>query len=153
MSIPRRAWLGCLITSLAFLGCANASRTKVTSVKRVYIENTRLSTNSTVEMITPAVLDTVAMELTRHGYVVVSSRGLAEGVLRMSWKTGTSTTNFESDCPLSLSMTLFNLKGQRIFSGNSGPAIPSSFWSQSRANAEVASMLSPMPSAVVAVQP
>jgi hypothetical protein len=152
MSLSRLTWLGCLFMSLAFLGCANAERAKVTSVKRVYIENTRLSTNMTVEMITPAVLDTIAMELTRHGYVVVSSKASAEGVLRMSWKTGTSTSNFEGDCPLSLSMTLFNLKGQRIFSGNTGPAVPSSFWSQSRANAEVAMMLAPMPSAVVAAQ-
>lgn len=152
MTLPRLAWLGCLFTSLAFLGCANAERTQVASVKRVYIENTRLSTNSTVEMITPTVLDTIAMELTRHGYVVVSSKTLAEGVLRMSWKTSTSTSNFEGDCPLSLSMTLFNLKGQRIFSGNTGPAVPSSFWSQARASAEVAMMLAPMPSAIAAAQ-
>lgn len=153
MSLTRLTWLACFLTSLAFLGCANAERTKVTSVKRVYIENTRLSTNTTVEMITPAVLDKIAMELTRHGYVVVSSKASAEGVLRMSWMTGISSSNSQGDCPLSLSMTLFNLKGKRIFSGNTGPAIPSSFWTQSRANAEVAMMLAPMPSAVSAVQP
>lgn len=152
MSLSRLSWLGCLFMSLAFLGCANGERAKVTSVKRVYIENTRLSTNTTVEMITPAVLDTIAMELTRHGYVVVSSKASAEGVLRMSWNTGISTSNFEGDCPLSLSMTLFNLKGQRIFSGNTGPAVPTSFWNPTRANAEVVLMLSSMPSAVVAAQ-
>ncbi len=150
MSLPRRAWLGYLILGLSLVGCVNANRAQVSSVKRVYLENTRLSTNSTIEMITPGAIESAAIELTRHGYVVVSSKNLSEGVLRISWQTNEFASKNPGDCPMSLSMTLFNQKGKRIFSGNSGPALPVSFWTVSRASAEVASILASMPSAVAA---
>jgi len=152
MSLPRRAWLGYLILGLTFVGCANGKRAQVSSVKRVYLENTKLSTNSTIEMITPEAFESAAIELTRHGYVVVNSKNLAEGVLRISWQTSELASKTPGDYPLSLSMTLFNQNGKRIFSGSSGPPLPASFWTQSRASAEVASILAAMPYAVAAKQ-
>ncbi len=147
-----RAWLSCLILGIALIGCANGSRSKVASVKRVFIEKSHQTSNQTAEMITPTAFESAAIELTRHGYVVVSSKNSAEGVLRMSWQVAPSSNSSSADNPMSLSMTLFNKQGQRIFSGNSGPAVPVAFWNQTRAHAEVASILSRMPTAVAAVE-
>lgn|GEM_PF-510379 len=152
MRLLRRAWLGYLILGLTLVGCTNANRTQVASVKRVYLENTKLNTNSTIEMITPGAFESATIELTRHGYVVVSSKNLSEGVLRISWQTNEFGSKTPGDCPMSLSMTLFNKKGKRIYSGSSGPALPASFWTQSRTSAEVASILAAMPYAVTAAQ-
>lgn len=153
MSLMRQVWLGCVVC-LTLVGCANANRAKVASVKRVFIEDTKLSTqtNATIDSLTPAVMDSAAIELTRHGYVVVSSKALAEGVLRLSWQTGVDSSSGSAESPLSLSMTLFNQKGKRVFSGNSGPSIPVAFWSQTRATSAVASILGPMPAAVTVAE-
>ena len=151
MHTPRQFWLSCLVAVLSLVGCANGNRTQVTSVKRVYIENTKSSNHSTAELLTPTALETIAIELTRHGYVVVSSKNLAEGVLRMSWQTGaTNASNTTLETPISLSMTLFNQKGKRIFSGSSGSGVQAAYWSQARTQNEIVSILKSLPAAVVA---
>ena len=152
MFLMPRAWLNCLIISIALIGCTNGGRAKVASVKTVFIENARPSSNQTAETLSSSVSESVAIELTRRGYVVMDSKKSAEGILRVTWQVSPTAVNNSNEYPMSLSMTLFNQKGQRIFSGNSGPAVPSAFWNKTRARAEVASILARMPSSITALE-
>jgi hypothetical protein len=99
------------------------------------------------------VVDTAEGELRSHGYTVTQSKADAEATLRSTWRISNSGNNNRRDeISLSLSMSLFNKEGQRVFSGDSGSAVPMSFWSVAKTATAVDSVLSQLPVASAPVK-
>ncbi|MSR72129.1 MAG: hypothetical protein EXS20_02015 [Opitutales bacterium] len=99
------------------------------------------------------VIETAQGELRSHGYTVTESKADADATLRSTWRISQSGNNLRKDeVSISLSMSLFNKQGQRVFSGDSGSAVPISFWSVAKTATAVDSVLSQLPLASAAAK-
>jgi hypothetical protein len=143
-----------VLIALSLIGCSSSPRAqKSINFTKVYVESPQTSDSSNVIQFNSTVVDTAEGELRSHGYTVTQSKADAEATLRSTWRISNSGNNNRRDeNSLSLSMSLFNKEGQRVFSGDSGSAVPMSFWSVSKTATAVDSVLSQLPVASAPVK-
>jgi hypothetical protein len=143
-----------VLIALSLIGCSSSPRAqKSINFTKVYVESPQTSDSSNVIQFNSTVVDTAEGELRSHGYTVTQSKADAEATLRSTWRISNSGNNNRRDeISLSLSMSLFNKEGQRVFSGDSGSAVPMSFWSVAKTATAVDSVLSKLPVASAPVK-
>jgi hypothetical protein len=143
-----------VLIALSLIGCSSSPRAqKSINFTKVYVESPQTSDSSNVIQFNSTVVDTAEGELRSHGYTVTQSKADAEATLRSTWRISNSGNNNRRDeISLSLSMSLFNKEGQRVFSGDSGSAVPMSFWSVAKTATAVDSVLSQLPVASAPVK-
>jgi hypothetical protein len=143
-----------VLIALSLIGCSSSPRAqKSINFTKVYVESPQMSDSSNVIQFNSTVVDTAEGELRSHGYTVTQSKADAEATLRSTWRISNSGNNNRRDeISLSLSMSLFNKEGQRVFSGDSGSAVPMSFWSVAKTATAVDSVLSQLPVASAPVK-
>ncbi len=130
--------------SFAFFGTRSISQFSGGSLKgvsRVYVAETIGATTPETTGATNAVHDAAVRELGARGYVVVPAAAQADAVLRSSWRIRQSETNNSNIPVVSLSVSLFDKSGHRLFDADSGSSVPTSFWNESRAAQEASVML------------
>jgi hypothetical protein len=143
-----------VLIALSLIGCSSSPRAqKSINFTKVYVESPQTSDSSNVIQFNSTVVDTAEGELRSHGYTVTQSKADAEATLRSTWRiSNIGNNNRRDEISLSLSMSLFNNEGQRVFSGDSGSAIPMSFWSVAKTATAVGSVLSQLPVASAPVK-
>lgn len=135
-----------LLVSIALFGCESGpDRSSDLSFRKVYIENPRQTDCAAANLLSPSLSQSVSEEFAIHGFIVVSDKAKAQGLVRPSWQIQPPNG---SETIMSLSISVFDANGKKVFSGSSGPAIPTSFWTIARTNAEVVSILHRLPVAV-----
>lgn len=146
MHLPRLALLTVLgLSALATVGCNTATPASRGPVSKVFVRDVAASSLHATDILANAVHDAGVRALSAQGFTVVATEGEADAVLRSSWQTQKSTDN-RSDIPkVSLSLSLFDKSNRRLFDGNSGPAVAANFWNDSRATAEVTTILKGLP--------
>ncbi len=143
--------LALLTVLAAFLsGCATGAtpHASLAGITRVYVADTVGGATPETSNASNAVHDASISELRHLGYVVVLNAAEADAVLKSSWRIKKSEDNRQDVQVASLSLSLFNKKNQRLFDADSGPSVPSGFWSESRAISEVNGMLNHLSRAV-----
>jgi hypothetical protein len=137
MHLPRLALLTILgLSALATIGCNTATPAARGPVSKVFVRDVAASSLHATDILANAVHDAGVRSLSAQGFTVVATEGEADAVLRSSWQTQKSTDN-RSDIPkVSLSLSLFD---------KSGPAVAANFWNESRATAEVTTILKGLP--------
>ena len=92
------------------------------------------------------VVETAEGELRSHGFTVTNSKADAEAILRSTWRISNDNNSLRRDeVSVSLSMSLFNKQGKKVFSGDSGSAVPIGFWSVAKTATAVDNVLSRLP--------
>ena len=147
MHFTRLTPLVLVLMAFSFIGCSSSPRAqKSINFTKVYIESPQMSDSSNVVQFNSTVVETAEGELRSHGYKVTQSKADADATLRSTWRISNSGNNMRRDeISISLSMSLFNKQGQRVFSGDSGSAVPMSFWSVAKTAISVDSILSQLP--------
>jgi hypothetical protein len=139
-----------LLLSMVLVGCeSGADHSPSFSFRKVYIENPRLTDCAAANALSNNLAESVSEEFAIHGFIVVSDKAKAQGFVRSSWQIQPPNG---SETIMSLSISVFDANGRKVFSGSSGPAIPASFWTIARTNAEVVSILHRLPAAASASQ-
>ncbi len=134
-----------LLLSFALFGCESGSdHSTALTFKKVYIENPRQTDCATANLLSPSLSQSVSEEFAIHGFVVVSDKAKAQGLVRPTWQIQPPNG---SETIMSLSISVFDANGKKVFSGSSGPPIPASFWTITRTNAEVVAILHRLPTA------
>ena len=134
-----------------FPGCPTPSQSggSLKGVSRIYVAETIGATTLETTGATNAVHDAAVLALGVRGYVVVPTAGQADAVLRSSWRIRQSETNSSNIPVVSLSVSLFDKSGHRLFDTDSGSSIPTTFWNESRAAQETSGMLDRLTKAAV----
>jgi len=150
MHLPRLALLFvCGLASFLSSGCATSPAAPAGKVSKLFVRDVAASTLHATDILANAVHDAEVRALTKQGYAVVASEGEAEATLRSTWRTLKSSGNRAGQPEVSLSVSLFDKSGHRLFEGTSGPGVPANFWSESRATAEVNAILKGLPEPAV----
>lgn len=154
MHFTRFTPLALILLSFSFIGCSSSPRTqKSINFTKVYVEAPFSSDSSNIVQFNSTVVETAEGELRSHGYTVTNSRADAEAILRSTWRISTDNNTLRKDeISVSLSMSLFNKQGQKVFSGDSGSALPIGFWSVAKTATAVDNVLSRLPVASARVK-
>ncbi|MEI7602059.1 MAG: hypothetical protein WCJ77_00210 [Opitutae bacterium] len=92
------------------------------------------------------VVETAEGELRSRGYTVTQTKTDADATLRSTWHISNNGNSIRrEEVSISLSMSLFNKQGQKVFSSDSGSAVPVSFWSVAKTATAVDNVLSELP--------
>jgi hypothetical protein len=136
-----------VLIAFSFIGCNSSPRAqKSINFTKIYVESTQSSDSSNAIQFNSTVVETAEGELRSHGYTVTQSKADADATLRSTWHISNNGNNVRKDeVSLSLSMSLFNKQGQRVFSGDSGSAVPISFWNEAKTATAVDNILSQLP--------
>ena len=147
MNFTRLTPLVLVLMSFSFIGCSSSPRAqKSINFTKVYVESPQTSDSSNVVQFNSTVVETAEGELRSHGYTVTQSKADADATLRSTWRISNNGNNMRRDeVSISLSMSLFNKQGKRVFSGDSGSAVPMSFWSVAKTATAVDSIMSQLP--------
>jgi hypothetical protein len=147
MHFTRFTPLALILLSFSFIGCSSSPRTqKSINFTKVYVETPFSSDSSNIVQFNSTVVETAEGELRSHGYTVTNSRADAEATLRSTWRISTDNNSLRKDeISVSLSMSLFNKQGQKVFSGDSGSSLPIGFWSVAKTATAVDNVLSRLP--------
>jgi hypothetical protein len=147
MHFTRFTPLALVLIAFSFIGCSSSPRAqKSINFTKVYVETPQTSDFSNDMQFNSTVVETAEGELRSHGYTVTESKVDADATLRSTWRISRNGNNMRKDeVSVSLSMSLFNKQGQRVFSGDSGSAIPIGFWSVAKTATAVDSVLSQLP--------
>lgn len=147
MHLTRFTPLVFVLTVLALFGCSSSSRTqKSINFTKVYVEAPLSLDSSNVAQLNSTVVETAEGELRSRGYTVTNSKSDADAVLRSTWHISNNSNGGRKDeIAISLSMTLFNKQGKRVFSSDSGSAVPVSFWSVAKTATAVDNVLAQLP--------
>jgi hypothetical protein len=134
-----------LALSLLVVGCSTTGGTgSLKSVHKVFVADPVASTLPETNALSNAVHDAAVHEVTALGYTTTTTLTEAEGVVRSTWHTRLDDNGRSI---VSLSISVFDKAGHKLFSGDSGSAVISSFWNESHATTEVADILVKLPHA------
>ncbi len=147
MHFTRFTPLALVLIAVSIIGCSSSSRTqKSINFTKVYVEAPQTSDSSNVVQFNSTVIETAEGELRSRGYTVANSKADADATLRSTWHISNSNNSMRKDeVSISLSMSLFNKQGQKVFSGDSGSGVPISFWSVAKTATAVDNVLSRLP--------
>jgi len=147
MHFTRFASLALVSIAFLFTGCSSSPRAqKSINFTKVYVETPQTSDFSNAIQFNSTVVETAEGELRSHGYTVTQSKADADATLRSTWRISNNANNMRKDeVSISLSMSLFNKQGQRVFSGDSGSAVPIGFWSVAKTATAVDNVLLQLP--------
>lgn len=147
MHLTRFTPLVLAFIAFSLIGCSSNSRTqKSINFTKVYVEAPQTTDSTNVAQFNSTVVDTAEGELRSRGYTVTNSRNDADAVLRSTWHISNNNNSLRKDeISISLSMSLFNKQGKRVFSADSGSAVPASFWSVAKTASAVDSVMSQLP--------
>jgi predicted Zn-dependent protease len=148
MHFTRFTPLALVLIAFSIIGCSSSSRTqKSINFTKVYVEAPQTSdSSSNVVQFNSTVVETAEGELRSRGYTVTSSKADADATLRSTWHISNNGNAIHKDeVSVSLSMSLFNKKGQKVFSADSGSSVPISFWSMAKTSTAVDTVLSQLP--------
>ena len=143
--------LALVLIAFSVIGCNSSPRTQVAiNFTRVYVEAPQISDTSSVVQYNSTVVETAQGELRSRGYTVTTSKADADATLRSTWHISNNNNTIRKDeVSVSLSMSLFNKRGQKVFSGDSGSAIPIGFWSVAKTATTVDDVLARLPTVSV----
>ena len=152
MHFTRFAPLALVLVAFSLIGCGSSARTqKSINFTKVYVETPQTSDLSNVVQFNSTVVDTAEGELRSRGYTITNSKADADATLRSTWRISNNSNSLHKDeVSISLSMSLFNKQGQRVFSADSGSAVPISFWTVAKTATAVDNVLSRLPVATAA---
>jgi hypothetical protein len=137
--------------SLFILGCASSTGTSsLKSVHKVFVVDPVASTLPETNALSNVVHDTAVHELNSLGYVTTTNPTEAEAMVRSTWHTRLDDSGHSI---VSLSISVFDKAGHKLFSGDSGSAVLSSFWNEAHASSEVSNILVHLPHATVVDAP
>ncbi len=144
--LPRLSGWFLLTVTLALFGCANAGggAKSLKNVQKVYVADPVAATLPETTALNAAVHDVAVRELSALGYGSALTSQQADAVLKSTWHTRLDDNGRSI---VSLSVTLFDKAGHKLYSSDSGAAVVSSFWSESRVTTELATMLGTLPHA------
>jgi hypothetical protein len=147
MHFTRFTPLALVLLSFSFIGCSSSPRTqKSINFTKVYVAAPVSSDLSNIVQFNSTVVETAEGELRSHGYTVTKSQADAEAILRSTWHISPNNNGMHNnELSVSLSMSLFNKQGQKVFSGDSGSALPMGFWSVAKTASAVDSVMSRLP--------
>ncbi len=147
MHFTRFTPLALVLIAVSMIGCGSSSRVqKSINFTKVYVESPQSSDFSNVAQFNSTVVETAEGELRSRGYTVTHSKSDADATLRSTWHTSCTGNSIRKDeISISLSMSLFNNKGQKVFSSDSGSAVPISYWSVAKTATAVDNVLSQLP--------
>ena len=147
MHFTRFTPLALALIAMSFIGCSSSPRTQTAiNFTKVYVEAPLNSDSSNVNQFNTTVVETAEGELRSHGYTVTNSKADADATLRSTWHISTNSNSIRKDeVSVSLSMSLFNKRGQKVFSGDSGSAVPIGFWTVAKTATAVDDVMSRLP--------
>jgi hypothetical protein len=147
MHFTRFTPLALVLIAFSLIGCNSSSRTqKSINFSKIFVEAPLVSDSSNVAQFNSTVVETAEGELRSRGYTVTNSRNDADATLRSTWHISTNGNSTRKDevC-VSLSMSLFTKQGQKVFSSDSGSAVPVGFWNVAKTATAVDNVLSGLP--------
>jgi hypothetical protein len=135
------------LISISFIGCSSSPRIQGSfNFTKIYVESPQSFDSTNVNQLNSTVVETAEGELRSHGYTVTNSKSDAQAVLRSTWHLSSPNSNVrKEDVSISLSMSIFTNQGKKVFSGDSGSAVPVNFWSVAKTAVAVDDILSHMP--------
>jgi len=154
MHFTRLTPLVLVLIAFSFIGCSSSPRAqKSINFTKVYVESPQTSDSSNSIQFNSTVVETAEGELRSRGYTVTQNKTDADATLRSTWHVSTNGNSIRKDeVSISLSMSLFNKQGNKVFSSDSGSAVPISFWSVAKTATAVDDVLSQLPVATAATK-
>lgn len=136
-----------VITAFSFIGCNSTPRSQTSiNFSKVYVEVPQSSDSSIVSSFNTSVVETAEGELRSRGYVITNNKADADATLRSTWHISNNINSARKDeVSLSLSMSLFTKQGKKVFSSDSGSAVPASFWNVAKTVTTVDNVLARLP--------
>ena len=110
------------------------------------------SSSSTTQNLELTVQESIQRAVTARGYTVTKG-GTADATVRAAWLIGNETTNGKTERIYTLSVSVFNAQGDRIFSARSINGWPEVLWTEARVNSEIASLFRALPEATPELAP
>jgi hypothetical protein len=111
------------------------------------------STSSTTQNLEQTVQDSIQRSVAARGYTVTKD-GAADATVRAAWLIGNeTTTNGKTERIYTLSVSVFNAEGDRIFSARSIKGWSEVLWTEARVNSEIAALFRALPEATPALAP
>ena len=147
MHFTRFTPLALVLIAFSLIGCSSSPRAqKSINFTKVYVDSPQTSDFSDTFQFNSTVVETAEGELRSRGYTVTHTKVDADAILRSTWHISTNGNNMRKDeVSITLSMSLFNKQGQKVFSSDSGSAVPISFWSVAKTATVVDNVLSQLP--------
>lgn len=110
------------------------------------------SSSSTTQNLELTVQESIQRSVTARGYTVTKD-GTADATVRAAWLIGNETTNGKTERIYTLSVSVFNAQGERIFSARSINGWPEVLWTEARVNSEIAALFRALPEATPELAP
>ncbi len=111
------------------------------------------STSSTTQNLELTVQEAIRRSVTARGYTITKD-GTADATVRAAWLIGNETsTSGKTERVYTLSVSVFNAEGDRIFSARSIKGWSEVLWTEDRVNAEIAALFRALPEATPALAP
>ncbi len=147
MHFNRFTPLALVLIAFSLIGCSSSPRAqKSINFTKVYVDTPQTSDFSNNVQFNSTVVECAEGELRSRGFTVTQSKADADAILRSTWRISNNGNNVRKDeVSLTLSMSLFNKQGQKVFSSDSGSAVPVSFWSVAKTATAVNNVLAKLP--------
>ncbi len=147
MHFTRFTPLALVLIAISLIGCSSSPRAqKSINFTKVYVDTPQTSDFSNNVQFNSTVVESAEGELRSRGYTVTQSRADADAILRSTWRISNNGDNVRKDeVSITLSMSLFNKQGQKVFSSDSGSAVLISFWSVAKTATAVNNVLAKLP--------
>ena len=146
MHFTRLTPLVIVLIAFSIFGCSSSTRSQNSiNFTRVYVETPQSLDLNYVNQFNSTVVETAEGELRSHGYTITNSKTDAQATLRSTWHVSPGNGARKDEVSISLSMSLFNNQGKKVFSGDSGSPVATSFWSVAKTATTVDNILSQLP--------
>jgi len=111
------------------------------------------SSSTTTQNLELTVQEAIQRSVAVRGYTITKD-SIADATVRAAWLIGNeATTNGKMERTYTLSVSVFNSEGDRIFSARSIKGWPEVLWTEDRVNAEISALFRALPEATPALAP
>jgi hypothetical protein len=135
------------LISISFIGCNSSPRNQRSfNFTKVYVESPQSFDSTNVNQLNSTVIETAEENFEATVTLLLIQDPDAQAVLRSTWHLSSPNNNIrKEDVSVALSMSIFTNEGKKVFSADSGSAVPVSFWSVAKTAVAVDDILSQMP--------